>query len=457
MAGIGFELRKILEGGRLSSVLMAFSYSSLISAGPWLISIVSILTTGYMVEKLTGNKTLAIQFQVIVTYLIALSLILTGIFQFLFTRYIADRVFERDYHRVLPNTVGVLLVSISLGFSLSFFIALFFLKDVGTFGSVAFVSTFSALCGIWIVNALLTGLKNYKFILLSYFLSYITIIFSSLFTVKFGLSGLLISFFAGQVLLFSMLFGLVIYNFPSDKFIEFDFLNRRRIYTSLALTGFFYNLGIWADKFVFWFSPETGDRVIGVFRASVLYDTPIFLAYLALVPGMAVFLIRLEADFALSYEKYYRVIREGGRFEQILKSGEKMAEEARNALLDIMRIQAIAVIFIFLLSEEIFGLFKLSFLHIPLFHIDLVGTYLHLFFMSALAILFYFDRRKEGLILTALFVLLNFFLSYITVRLGSPFFGYGFVLSLLAVSILALIYLKFFIRRLHYETFMLNT
>lgn len=63
------------------------------------------------------------------------------------------------------------------------------------------------------------------------------------------------------------------------------------------LTGLFYNLGIWVDKFIFWLHPVTGSTVIGPLRASLVYDLPVFLAYLAIIPGMAVFLVRMETDF----------------------------------------------------------------------------------------------------------------------------------------------------------------
>ena len=39
MAGIGFEIRKILKKNTLLSVFEAYSYAGLIGSGPWLLSI----------------------------------------------------------------------------------------------------------------------------------------------------------------------------------------------------------------------------------------------------------------------------------------------------------------------------------------------------------------------------------------------------------------------------------
>lgn len=454
MAGIGFELRKILKEGRLSSMLRAYGYSALIGAGPWLISIASIMVAGYIAHFFVEDKKAIVQFQVVVTYTLAFSLILTGFSNFAFTRYISDRLFEKEHDRVLPNTIGILLINMSLGFWGTFVFAIFFLKELGIVSAIMFVSTFTVLCGIWIINVLLTGLKNYKFILLSFLLSYGLALVLIPFLGRFNLGGLLTSFFLGQMLLFMLLGGYLVYKFPSDRFAEFDFLNRKRSYPSLVFTGFFYYIGIWIDKIVFWFTPDVSDRVIGPFRASVIYDLPIFLAYLSIMPGMAVFLIRLETDFAESYDHYYRNVREEGTLERLILHGKHMVDNARASLLDILRIQGIANIFIFLITDEVFSFFKLSFLYIPLFHIDLIGAYLQLFFMSILAILFYFDKRKESLILTMLFAVFNGILSYFTIHIGPSFFGYGFVISVLMVSIAGLILLRDFMRRLHYETFM---
>ena len=68
--------------------------------------------------------------------------------------------------------------------------------------------------------------------------------------------------------------------------------------SALSATGLLYNLGIWIDKLIFWFTPSTSEPVLGPLRASIIYDLPIFLAYLSIVPGMAVFLVRVETDFA---------------------------------------------------------------------------------------------------------------------------------------------------------------
>ncbi|WP_456399835.1 exopolysaccharide Pel transporter PelG [Persephonella sp.] len=457
MAGIGFELRKILKNDDIFSLIKAYGYSAVVSSGPWIISIISIIISGYISYPYVKNKHDLMAFMVSITYLMALSLIFTGFFQFYISRYIADRLFEKRFDKVLPNILGILIIVLILAFIVMIPV-LFMLKDQGYLYGITFMFAFVVLSGVWILNIILTALKNYKFIVFSFLVAYIFTITSVLVLSILGseLEGLLISFLGGQIILFFMLLGLIIYNFESDKLVEFDFLDKKKIYTSLIFTGFFYNLGIWTDKFIFWFHPDTGEKVVSFLRNSILYDLPIFLAYLAIVPGMAVFLLRLETEFAEKYDNYYNAVRNGATFEAIKKKHIEIIETARTALFEVFRIQSIVILLLFLFSEPIFKLLKFPVFYISLFRIDLVGTGLQLFFMSILAIAFYLDKRKAVLFLTFLFFILNFVFTLISIELGIMFYGYGFALSLLVSSVTALFLLRKDFERLNYETFMLQ-
>lgn len=46
MAGISFELRKLLAKRSFSSIVASFFYSTALAAGPWVISILAIIFAG---------------------------------------------------------------------------------------------------------------------------------------------------------------------------------------------------------------------------------------------------------------------------------------------------------------------------------------------------------------------------------------------------------------------------
>ena len=184
------------------------------------------------------------------------------------------------------------------------------------------------LCNIWMLTNLLSGLKAYKSIVLVFFLGYAVVVTLDYIFRRAGLTGLLLGFDIGHaVLLFGMLF-LIYRGNTSRVFAKFEFLSKNKLFRSLIFTGFLYNLGVWADKFVFWFSTDTGQHVIGVLHASVIYDLPIFLAYLSIYPGMAVFLLRMETDFVEHYSNFYDAVRLGGTLTHIQQTRNSMVMAA---------------------------------------------------------------------------------------------------------------------------------
>ncbi|RMH79961.1 MAG: hypothetical protein D6674_05935 [Acidobacteria bacterium] len=455
MAGIGFELRRALARRYISSVGIAFGYSLLLVAGPYLISILTILSSYYLIGPFVKDRTFILQFQVLVTYMVAFSLILTGPSQLMMTRFVADRLFEEKYDLVLSNLVGNMLLNMLFGFAFSMGTAYIFFNDMNLLFISSSVFSFTILCGLWIVNIVLTGLKRYKWIVFSYALGYaVFIVFAYLFAFL-GLAGMTAAFLLGQSVLFFALFGFITKSIPSKEVLRFDFLDRNLIKLSLIPTGLFYNLGIWADKFVFWFDPSTSKEVIGsVVRASPIYDIPMFLAYISIAPGLAMFFLKLEVEFAEYYERYYRSVREGAHLQKIYELGNDMIESARAVLFDVLRIQGIAFVVFTLFAIPVFKLFKISLLYIPLFEVLMLGTFLQLLFMTLFALFTYFDRRKESLFLTFLFFSTNLILTLITQFLGPYYYGYGFVASLFITNIVAFLLMRRFLNEIHYRTFM---
>ncbi|WP_457600447.1 exopolysaccharide Pel transporter PelG [Hydrogenivirga sp.] len=440
----------------LTGLLAAVGYSAVLGSGNWVVAVSSIFLFSSLARQFTDDPRIPVIYQVYITYTVAFSLVISGPLQLMFTRYIADRLFEKEVERVLPNYFGALSLSMFAGFVFSLISSLYIFEGVPYYYHAIFSFTVSVLSGLWVTNALLTGLKSYKHIFLSFAFSYTVTGVLLLVSVKYGLIWTFVSFYVGQCLLLFLLVFRVIRDYSSTHLFELDFLSRKRSYYSLAATGLFYNLGIWIDKFVFWFSPITGDTVFANIRASMIYDVPVILAYFSLVPGIAVFFLKIELEFATEYDNYYKAVREWGHVHDLYRLGNKMIEGVRSTLYETLRVQAIAVIFILFLEEYIFELLKISKVHIPIFNILLIGALLQLGFMVIFAVLSYFDRRMDILWLTLIFVLGNFVLTILTQVLGPYFYGYGYTSSLLIAVVAGMILLRRFLGELHYRTYMLG-
>ncbi|AZD02471.1 exopolysaccharide Pel transporter PelG [Pseudomonas chlororaphis] len=455
MAGIGFELRKILSRDSYTATLHAYVYAGLISSGPWVLSILSVMLVGGISLGLVVPEVVIRQFLITVTYLMATSLILTGGLQLFFTRFVSDRLFERKYEQILPNLVGMLLL-VTLGAGVLGILLLITLFDQGLIYRLLTLANFVVLCNLWLVIIFLSGMKAYNRILLVMLVGYGLMVGSAFFLRHLGMEGLLLALLLGHSsLLFLFLYD-ILREYRAEKLVAFDFLDRRQVFVSLLLTGLCYNLGIWIDKFIFWFNPQTSSQVIGPMRASILYDLPIFLAYLAIIPGMAVFLVRIETDFAEWYERLFRAVRDGETLQHIGSLKAEMTFSIRQGLLEICKVQGLTVVLLFLFGPRILEWLGMSSYYLPLFYIDLIGVSIQVVFMAILNVFFYLDKRMIVLELCLLFVALNGALTLLSLYLGPSFFGYGFTFSLLLCVLLGLARLSTALDDLEYETFMLS-
>jgi uncharacterized membrane protein len=456
MAGIGFELRKMLRRDTLLGMMQAYAYAGLISSGPWILSIVGILMIGVLSLPFVLPTTLITQFQVSVTYLISLSLVLTGPLQLAYTRFTSDRLFEKRDDLVLPNYHAVAFV-VTGAAALLGGLAVWLLFPSQTAGyRLLMLAGFVVVANIWIATIFLSGMKQYMSIIVVFLGGYALTTFAALALNRYGLNGLMAGFVAGQTLLLAGLLVLIYRDYRSDHFISFEVFQKRYRYPSLMLTGFLYNLGIWIDKFMFWYAPGTGQPVIGPLRASLIYDIPVFLAYLAIIPGMAVFLLRIETDFVEYYDAFYGAVREGASLQHIERTRNAMVEALRIGIWEIIKVQSIAAMLLFAAGASLLSWLRISTLYLPLLYIDVIAASMQVVFMGVINVFFYLDQRPTVTGLVGAFVLLNVVFTGATLALNPAWYGYGFAGALLVVVLASLYLLDRKLDVIEYETFMLQ-
>ena len=456
MAGIGFELRKLLRKESYTSLFQAYAYAGIISSGPWILSIIGILAIGMLSVSVVLPNFQIVQFQISVTYIMVSSLVLTGGVQLAFTRFVADRLYEKKDGMVLPNFNGLLLSVIVVSGVLGILAVLTLFQKESDAYRVLLLAGFVIMCCIWVATLFLSGMKQYKEIVYLFALGYAITVASALVLRPLGLEGLLLGFVIGHFVLLMGMIVMTLRNYPSDHFIAFEFMKKGAMYPTLMITGLFYNLGVWADKLLFWYFPDTGQAIIGPLRASLIYDLPVFLAYLAIIPGMAVFLVRIETDFVEYFQKFYDSVRDGGSLDFIEQMRDEMVFTIRQALFEIIKIQSMAVLIVFVAGPTLLDLLGISRLYLPLLYVDVVAAGLQVVLLGLLNIFFYLDKRAYVMFLTALFLILNLGLTAVTLQLGAAFYGYGFAVALLITVVVAMQLLENKLARLEYETFMLQ-
>lgn len=456
MAAIGVKLRRLMRHNSLLGIMHAYAYAGLVGAGPWICSIVGILLVGLLSASRLLPSGIVSDFQVSVTYLIAASLIVTGPMQFTLTRFASDRMFDKQIDAILPNFTGALLtVTASTAALAGLAVAIAFREQSGLYRALM-VTGFVLLCDIWIASTFLAGLKKYSAILRAFFIGYTLTTGAAVALRRYGLEGLVFDFVLGQTLLLVLLLSHIYGHFSATRAIAFDVFRREFRYPTLMLIGLLYNAGIWIDKIMFWYSPSTGQAVMGPLHASVIYDIPVFLAYLAVTPGMAVFLLRVETEFCRHYAAFNTAIREGGSLQQIKYEHDAMALALRSALFDSIKVQSVIVLVVFAAGGVLLDAIGISRLYLPLLSVQVIGTSLQMVFLAIMNSFLYLDRRRPALVLIAALCLLNGGLTAATLMAGPVFYGFGFAVALLAVVLVGLWLLDRKLETLEYEIFMLQ-
>lgn len=456
MAGIGFELRRLMKPGSFSSLLRAYGYAGLIGSGPWVLSIVGVLLIGLLAggRGHASGRVPIDQFLVTVTWLTMSSLVLTGPLQLMLSRFVADKLFDNRRSAVLPNLLGALSLTALVAGGLAIVAAFALFGGQSLLYRLLLVTCEVTLCGCWILTVLLSSLKAYRSVLLTYLAGYGASVGISLLLGRYGLEGYLAGFWAGQAVLFFLMLATVLRSYPGERLVSLQFLRSGQSFRILLVTGLCYNLGIWADKLLFWLNPAVSQPVIGPLRASVVYDLPIFLSYLSIIPGMAVFLLRMETDFAESYQNLFAAVRGGDTLAHIERLKDEMVVVVRQGIYEIFKVQGLVVAGLVLWGDRLLAALDISPLYVPLFLVDVVSAGVQVVLLSVLNVFFYLDKRAHALLLTALFLIANSLLTRATFSLGPAFYGYGFAAALTVTTLLGLFLLGRSFDNLEYETFM---
>ena len=109
---------------------------------------------------------------------------------------------------------------------------------------------------------------------------------------------------------------------------------------------------------------------------------------------------------------------------------------------------------LYLLGPTIIKWLEISPKYVHLYYIDLVGVAAQVLMLAVLNVLFYLDRLKDALLLTATLLITNSLFTWLSLELGPVYYGYGFGLSMVATAFVGIIRLASVMDGIEYETFM---
>jgi uncharacterized membrane protein len=454
MAGIGFELRKLLRRDDLFGILQGYGHSALTATGPWLLTIVTLSGLVFFGSQNLSSEELS-EFRLIIIYNFAFSLVGAGPATMVATRYLADAIYLKKVEEV-PSMMLCYLLVLFVPQALIVIPFYLFAIDIALPLAILAICNFFIVSAIWLISAFLTALKDYGSITKSFVLGTVLALGSSaLLGSTFSTATMMLGFNAG--------FGAILFSLIARVFVEYPYRVKNpfrygryfRMYWELALSGLVYNTAIWVDKWVMWFAPEREVLTSGLISYPD-YDSAMFLAYLTIVPSIAAFVLSVETDFFESYLQFYRNIQNHRNYAEIERAHKEIIESSLRGSRTFIVLQGSICLATILMAPRIFTLLGVNFAQIGMFRIGVLGAFFHVLFLALSIVLSYFNLRRTTLKIQLLFLCANAILSYVTMRLGFSYYGFGYFLATLITFTAAFLATAHYLGRLPYQTFVVS-
>ncbi|MBT5855703.1 exopolysaccharide Pel transporter PelG [bacterium] len=452
MAGIGFRLQALLDEESYLSTFKAYLFGAIIACGPWIITISTLGIIGFFQSKLFA-PTVIQAFRITIVYLFASSLMINGIIQLPLTRYVADLMYLRKKNQCFPTYIGALVtvggVQLLVGIT-----SILYLDNWGFWEAFHILGLFQIVSFIWIAMLFLSAAKDYMAIVYAYLVGGLAGILTSYILGQYwGVLGYYAGLTLGHFVILAWLTIRIKIEFPSEELIDFGFFKTAKSIPSLVLIGIIYQLSVWIDHFVFWASSHADVR-LGALQTCTLYDIPMFLAYVTVIPALAIFLVRTETDFYQHYKLFFEAIQSKKTYKAIHQAKEALVQSLLRSASLLVKRQGLVTLILLLVIPYLIEPMKLEWVYLGILRIDILACFLQVLFQMVVIFLLYFEFRRAVLTLVSIFTLLNLGGSILTLYIGLPAFGYGYFFASFISLLLGILILNHRLNRLEYTTFM---
>ncbi len=432
MAGIGFRLQKLLERRTYFGMLQAYLYAAVISSGPLVLSIASLSALGFAVA-IFHNPAIALFFSS-VTFIYSTSMILTGSVQLVLVRCAADAEFSGNRELLWPllSRFMAVVVPAQVVFAGCFF---YFGTDTSGIFKISCVFLSAQVGMMWLLSGLLTAMKCYNRVVVSFAAGYGASCLLGWLAFHFlGTDWLMAGFALGHFFLILLLLGCIRRETPDAKAgaTSRTFASAMSAYRMMALCGLAYNIGIWADKFLFWWFGEGRIQISGLLYAMPLHDQAVYLGFLSIIPGMAIFLMKFETEFSAHYALFFQDVMGKATLEKLEERRLGMVVSVRREFFQLVKYQGAFTLVLLVLADRIMPPLGLGALQTGVFQIVLLGSFLLVLFLTFLTVLFYLDERRSALLSCTVFAGTNILVTGASIYFGEQWYGVGYVAATMA-------------------------
>lgn len=441
MAGIGIKLNKIFGKETITTNLIGFGYSTVVTVAPMFVVIGNILLMSYVLGYDNMRYYDRNLFAATVLYIFIFSLLSASPYNAVLSRYLSDVIYEETYDDILPCYYTGLLLTICTAclLGIPFCLWEYFVGKVALYYVYTGFCGFIALVLVFYSMLFLSICKDYSKISLFFFLGMIiAFLFSLLFVWGYKMSvgySMLLALTIGFSVTAIMEMGTIRRYFRKNNNRYKKVLGYFKRYWKLVAINFAYTLGLYIHNFVFW-TTDLKMVVVKSFVMAPVYDMATCLAMFTNISATVIFIARVEMNFHERYKLYSEAVT-GGRWMDIQNTKNRMFRQLATEVLNLVRLQFIISVIVYLLMLVFLPRFGFSGMVMQIYP-SLAAGYFILFIMYSEIILLYYYNDLDGAVMTSVvFCLLTFLGTCVSRNFPVIWYGAGLIFGSLTAFILA--------------------
>ncbi|HVV16480.1 MAG TPA: exopolysaccharide Pel transporter PelG [Polyangia bacterium] len=391
MAGIGWKLQKMIDRGSVGGSMGAYMTGIAVTCAPWLLT-----TSVLMSIRLFARGDESPLFPLVehlVTFVYALTVILSAPVHVVVSRYTADRLYDKHLERVPAPLWRMLNLTLFAFLGIGILLVVL-LRPPVTIGVVGVFLT--AVVGAqWLLLGVGGGLCSPVVVLRAFCIGAPLGMAAALWLCRglgLGALGYLIGFTVGQVVTLVIIFRGVAGAIPRDGDEQARIRPAFSEYWLLAISSLVYYLSIWTDKVVIW-------ALAGPAAASQ-HSSVAAIAWFSVVPAFGWVYVQIETVFYRRFRSFYQGLNGGSALSVLRQAASAIASEAKRILRGAVLVQAVVLGIGLAAAPEMMRLASLPTSLAPQFRVAMVGASLQLVSWLEILLLYYFDLRDEALLVS---------------------------------------------------------
>lgn len=441
------KIKKVYDLFENSSLIASLNNLGLVimnNLSNWLFIILSVLIMRFSLlhfNLIAENQ--ANLFTVAITYTFIFVQIIVNLSQMIYSRYLADQLFEKKSKTMFATMVAIL--GINLVLTLILFLVYLSFSNLDAIYNILVLTLMLQVMFYLSIQPIISSLKlNVKLAIILCFAMFLAISLAFIFLM---FKDYLFNLSDAYYPLFAFIIGLMVINIYAvvkmSEMLEvgdqkhcFDFLLTFDKYPNLRFVSLVFTLGLWIPNLIYWFNQDSIE-IYNTFRVNIVYDTSVFIGYLVIIPTYTHLYLSIENKVYPVFKKFLTVVNQGGTVEMIKNTKEYLNEVVINEVEKIFRLQglitSIIVIVIWVYSSQ--SMFYS--LNSSILQLTIIGTTINGFILVILLFTLYFDAKKEAKKISLVFFLSNTIsalLCYIIFK------EHGYGINLIIAGLITFIY-----------------